>query len=164
MKSTEDDDFLKKLPNSGILMDDNNDKTNVTYKKNLECDKCGKSFTTPFSFYQHGKIVHEKVKPFICETCDKIFATNGNLQLHNQRNHQGDLVPVPITDEKNQTSNTNSDHFSSSDEEMEDPDSTNETLNSDQEGFPMDDLEQKYPATPEEILLGKVLIRIILYQ
>ena len=141
-------------------MVDNNDKTNVTYKKNLECDQCGKSFTTPLSFYRHGKIVHEKVKPFICETCDKIFATKGNLQLHNQRNHQVGRIPVSISDEKNQTLNTNSDHFSSSDEETEDPDSTNETLNYDQENFPMDDLEQKYPATPIEIL-GKIFIRFI---
>ena len=79
--------------------------------------------------------MHEKVKPFRCESCDKNFGTAANLQFHNQRNHQGDQVPLPVSDEKNQISFPNSES-SSLDEETENPDSTNESH------------EQTQPATP----------------
>ena len=81
--------------------------------------------------------MHEKVKPFRCESCDKNFGTAANLQFHNQRNHQGDQVPLPVSDEKNEISFPNSES-NSLDEETEDLDSTNESL------------EQTQPATPTE--------------
>ena len=81
--------------------------------------------------------MHEKVKPFRCESCDKNFGTAANLQFHNQRNHQGDQVPLPVSDEKNEISFPNSES-SSLEEETEAPDSTNESL------------EQTQPATPTE--------------
>ena len=88
--------------------------------------------------------MHEKVKPFRCESCDKNFGTAANLQFHNQRNHQGDQVPLQVSDEKNQISFPNSES-SSLDEETENPGSTNESH------------EQTQPATPTE-KIGNILI------
>ena len=67
-----------------------------------------------------------------------------------------DQFPVPVSDEKNETSFRKSES-SSSDEETENTDSTKRTLNSNQEDLPMDDLEQKQTAIPTE-KIGNVLI------
>ena len=83
--------------------------------------------------------MHEKVKPFRCDSCDKNFGTAANLQFHNQRNHQGNQVPLLVSDEKNEISFPNSES-SSLDEET-----TNESL------------EQTQPATPTE-KIGNILI------
>ena len=88
--------------------------------------------------------MHEKVKPFRCESCDKNFGTAANLQFHNQRNHQGDQVPLPVSEEKNEISFPNT-KSSSLEEETEVPDYTNESL------------EQTQPATPTE-KIGNILI------
>ncbi|XP_052897344.1 zinc finger protein weckle-like [Anopheles moucheti] len=46
------------------------------------CTMCDKKFNTTFNLKAHMKIVHEGVKPFICEECGKPFNSKGALKEH----------------------------------------------------------------------------------
>lgn len=54
----------------------------------LDCSICGKHFNYPRSVVRHILSVHEKVKDFECEYCDKRFSDKGDLNKHMKRFHE----------------------------------------------------------------------------
>ena len=56
-----------------------------------DCATCKSSFTHKSKMKQHIKTVHEKIKPFACDICDKSFGYKNNLkrltmEKHDQKN------------------------------------------------------------------------------
>ncbi|CAG2069088.1 unnamed protein product, partial [Timema podura] len=48
----------------------------------VKCWQCDKTFQTKQSFEVHQKAIHEGVKPFVCEVCDRTFAYQNSLKCH----------------------------------------------------------------------------------
>uniref|UniRef100_A0A667WX09 C2H2-type domain-containing protein n=1 Tax=Myripristis murdjan TaxID=586833 RepID=A0A667WX09_9TELE len=46
------------------------------------CSKCGKGFVYRFGLTKHLQMVHGRVKPFICQICDKGFFTKRDVEAH----------------------------------------------------------------------------------
>ena len=47
--------------------------------KLFKCTLCESSFLKSSNLKSHIRSIHEKKKPFICNTCDYIFSLKGNL-------------------------------------------------------------------------------------
>ncbi|XP_037545521.1 zinc finger protein 37 [Nematolebias whitei] len=46
------------------------------------CPQCGKGFVYRFALSKHVQMVHGKVKPFICQLCNKRFFTKRDVNVH----------------------------------------------------------------------------------
>ena len=47
-----------------------------------KCGTCQGAFKSKASLTQHIKMVHEKIRPYICEFCNKAYPTKVNLVRH----------------------------------------------------------------------------------
>ena len=56
--------------------------------KKVECGICHKIICHK-SLLRHIELVHERIKPFQCETCASSFAEKRRLQEHIAFNHEG---------------------------------------------------------------------------
>ncbi|KAK3932812.1 Zinc finger protein 26 [Frankliniella fusca] len=64
------------------------------------CIPCGKMFETESALYHHSRNVHQREKPFVCETCGKRFHSNARLKTH-MNFHTGDRpFPCKMCDKK----------------------------------------------------------------
>jgi len=48
----------------------------------VPCPQCDKKFMRPYNMRVHVDRVHNKVKPWACQFCEKIFATTSDLKQH----------------------------------------------------------------------------------
>ena len=46
------------------------------------CDQCGTRFTRRSDVYRHKRVVHKKVKPYVCKMCFKTFPIRNLLLVH----------------------------------------------------------------------------------
>ncbi|XP_061836072.1 uncharacterized protein [Nerophis lumbriciformis] len=46
------------------------------------CQQCGKGFVYSYGLTKHLQMVHRKIKPFVCQICDKAFFTKGDVEDH----------------------------------------------------------------------------------
>ncbi|XP_065583518.1 gastrula zinc finger protein XlCGF7.1-like [Artemia franciscana] len=69
----------------------------ITHKDSrpYSCSSCTQSFKTIRSLKSHIKSVHDNVKNFECDICEKRFANNGNLNNH--RNKHLNIKPYVCT-------------------------------------------------------------------
>ena len=56
--------------------------------KTYPCSLCGKKLGSPSAVSQHVETIHENKKPFMCEHCDKAFASKSNLKRHCFSHHK----------------------------------------------------------------------------
>lgn len=82
--------FNNKVPNSV------NDKPPDNSEVKATCPQCNKTFRRLFNMRTHVNRVHNKVKPFTCNTCDKAFATNSDLKQHMVVHGQGKMFSCEI--------------------------------------------------------------------
>ena len=54
---------------------------------NEKCETCGSMFKGKRCLREHINIVHEGIRPFECEICDKKFSKRSNLSQHNDTHH-----------------------------------------------------------------------------
>lgn len=54
----------------------------IDERKVYECETCGLKFTTRSSALSHRRVVHEKIKSYICDLCGYSCSTNGELKQH----------------------------------------------------------------------------------
>ena len=52
----------------------------------FECDQCEKTFTRQSHLKGHVNVIHQKIRPFECDQCKKTFALKQSLNLHIQSN------------------------------------------------------------------------------
>ena len=52
------------------------------HNRDHKCTKCILSFNTALRLKRHIKLVHDKFKAYICDTCGKAFQSKGNLNMH----------------------------------------------------------------------------------
>ena len=50
--------------------------------KKFNCDQCDKDFSKGYNLKVHIKTVHEKEKKFICQICNKGFGKLQHLETH----------------------------------------------------------------------------------
>lgn len=74
----------------------------------LHCpiDACGKRFAKPYSLKRHVAVVHEGLREFTCEICDKGFAHNKTLRDHTRREHPHGEIKCPSPKKQKRTSRT----------------------------------------------------------
>ncbi|XP_017272509.1 putative GPI-anchored protein pfl2 [Kryptolebias marmoratus] len=53
------------------------------------CPQCGKGFVYRFGLSKHIQMVHSRLKPFICQICNKSFFNKRDVEIH-QRIHTGE--------------------------------------------------------------------------
>lgn len=53
------------------------------------CHQCGKGFVYKFGLSKHLEMVHDKIKRYICQTCNKKFFTKRDVEIH-IRSHTGE--------------------------------------------------------------------------
>ncbi|XP_077570054.1 uncharacterized protein LOC144194704 [Stigmatopora nigra] len=46
------------------------------------CQQCGKGFVYGFGLTKHVQMVHGKIKPFVCQICNKSFFTKRDVETH----------------------------------------------------------------------------------
>ena len=46
------------------------------------CQECGKGFVYRFGLTKHLQMVHSKIKPFVCQICNKCFFTKRDVEAH----------------------------------------------------------------------------------
>ena len=56
-------------------------------RKQHKCDRCEKSFMRPVDLRKHISQVHDKLKPFYCESCQFRSGTVSNLNIHRMKSH-----------------------------------------------------------------------------
>ncbi|XP_053620872.1 zinc finger protein 626-like [Plodia interpunctella] len=54
----------------------------IEERKVYHCDMCDMKFTTPSSRASHKRVVHEKIKSYVCDQCGYACGTNGELHQH----------------------------------------------------------------------------------
>lgn len=62
------------------------------------CPHCGQTFRRLYNMKTHIDRVHNKVKPFKCNRCDKSFATKSDLKQHLSTHGEGRLFKCEICD------------------------------------------------------------------
>jgi len=50
----------------------------------LNCNACGKQFSTKYNLRKHVEALHLKLKPYTCQTCTKTFAYKHSYCQHMQ--------------------------------------------------------------------------------
>ena len=55
--------------------------------KEFNCDRCNKKFSKGYNLKVHVQTVHEKERNFICQICKKGFGILKTLQKHSARAH-----------------------------------------------------------------------------
>ncbi|CAH2108942.1 unnamed protein product [Euphydryas editha] len=63
------------------------------------CGACGKKFAYPFQVLRHQKTYHMGEKKFVCDICDKSFASRGNLSQHQVKHTTGRPFKCDYCDE-----------------------------------------------------------------
>jgi hypothetical protein len=58
----------------------------------VECQECGKIFSTKSARKKHIKNVHLEIRDHVCDICEKGFTDNSRLQAHIQVSHFNDEV------------------------------------------------------------------------
>ncbi|XP_058462477.1 zinc finger protein OZF-like isoform X3 [Malaya genurostris] len=66
----------------------NNHSTTVSRTKRQTCKVCGKTLSSPSSYYVHMKL-HSGTKPFACTVCEAAFCRKPYLEVH-MRTHTGE--------------------------------------------------------------------------
>lgn len=46
------------------------------------CQQCGKGFVYRFGLTKHIQMVHSRIKPFVCQICNKAFFTKRDVEAH----------------------------------------------------------------------------------
>ena len=64
-------------------------RKHVLPKPVIKCDKCEKQFKSQHCLTWHVRIVHDKVKPWTCNVCNKSFGRKTELLFH-ERRHTGE--------------------------------------------------------------------------
>ncbi|XP_045496111.1 zinc finger protein 708-like [Colias croceus] len=54
----------------------------IEQRKIYHCDVCNLKFTTRSSATSHKRVVHEKIKSYVCDLCGYACGTNGELRQH----------------------------------------------------------------------------------
>ncbi|CAK1602017.1 unnamed protein product [Parnassius mnemosyne] len=54
----------------------------IEERKIFHCDMCDMKFTTRSSAASHKRVVHEKIKSYVCDLCGYACGTNGELRQH----------------------------------------------------------------------------------
>ena len=62
------------------------------------CPQCNQTFRRLFNLKTHINRVHNKVKPYKCDKCDKAFATNSDLKQHLNTHGEGKLFKCDLCD------------------------------------------------------------------
>ena len=62
------------------------------------CPHCNQTFRRMYNMKTHVDRVHNKVKPFKCDSCDKSFATNSDLKQHLATHGQGKKFACDMCD------------------------------------------------------------------
>ena len=62
------------------------------------CPQCNQTFRRLFNMKTHINRVHNKVKPYKCDKCDKSFATNSDLKQHLNTHGEGKLFKCDLCD------------------------------------------------------------------
>ena len=57
-------------------------------KHTRQCDICFKNFTTTTGLYVHKKTIHEKIKAFKCDRCDRTFKRLHHVKDHMKLKHE----------------------------------------------------------------------------
>lgn len=58
----------------------------------LNCNACGKHFSTKYNLRKHVEALHLKLKPFACPLCAKRFAYQHSHFQHMQGHSRGEAV------------------------------------------------------------------------
>ena len=66
--------------------------------KAFKCDKCEKMFSTNQTLNIHIDRVHENLRPWKCERCDKRFGVKENLNKHVERIHENVKINCTVCD------------------------------------------------------------------
>ncbi|XP_028301530.1 axoneme-associated protein mst101(2)-like isoform X2 [Gouania willdenowi] len=53
------------------------------------CPQCGKGFVYRYGLAKHIRMVHSRIKPFVCQICNKSYATRQDVESHT-RSHTGE--------------------------------------------------------------------------
>ena len=73
---------MKRLPVSVLI------QTGDLHELNIECNICGKFFSSKKSLKIHISSVHEDMKKYNCETCEKSFSSTQALKRHIECIHE----------------------------------------------------------------------------
>lgn len=64
------------------------------------CQQCGKGFVYSFGLTKHIQTVHRRIKPFVCQICNKAFFSKRDVEAH-IRSHTGEKpFPCHLCDKK----------------------------------------------------------------
>ena len=60
--------------------------------KVYQCQYCDKYFRKSGALLIHKRAIHEDIKLYKCQKCEKEFASKGNLNSHMKTNHKNPLA------------------------------------------------------------------------
>ena len=75
--------------------------------KDFNCDECQKSFGRSFNLKRHKQIVHLQEKLFVCEICKKTYTTKQNREIHQKQVHEKIELEQNVEDNQFDTSSLN---------------------------------------------------------
>ncbi|GMF26465.1 unnamed protein product [[Candida] boidinii] len=88
---SENNDGDSKLNSDNVNENNNNNNNNNNKSKNeFVCNYpgCNKNFSRKMNLNSHIQSTHEKMKPFKCETCNKLFARHSDRRRHEEAQHK----------------------------------------------------------------------------